>query len=92
MSQAAHHHQAEEPKYYVVEDGVPIPQRKSKSLVRTINSLQDGQSFIVPTAKERMRAIGLARSRHITLVSQKVEDGGGDKGYRIWRQAVESAL
>lgn len=73
-----------QPKYYVVEDGIPLPRRQN--LASAINSLKDGQSFTVPDKDERMRALSLARARKVKLVSQKLKPSEGE-GYRIWRAA-----
>lgn len=75
-------------QYYTIENDVPPP--RGKGLIDTMNNLRDGQSFVVPNKLERMRAIGLARSRKIKLVTQKLKDGSD--GYRVWRLAPQEGV
>ena len=67
-------------EFFVRETGHPLPCRSL--LVKVLTELKAGESFTVPNAHERMRAIGLARTRKIKIVSKRCDD---KQGFRIWR-------
>lgn len=67
---------------YLIEQGIPVPNNGSRkgALRMTLEKLQVGESFVVPSKGERSHAITSAG-----LVGIKVKTASIKYGYRIWR-------
>jgi|TARA_R110001632_G_scaffold60747_1_gene147078 hypothetical protein len=68
---------------YKVEQGIPVPTSTTKPKGRlrmTLETLQIGESFVVPSKGERGHATTSAKAAGI-----KVKTASISHGYRIWR-------
>ena len=69
---------------YEIEEGIPAPTNaagKPKGRLRlTLETLQIGESFVVPSKGERGHATTSARS-----IGIKVRTASVSHGYRVWR-------
>ncbi len=69
---------------YEIEQGIPIPNhgsRRPKGALRmTLEKLQIGESFVVPSKGDRSHATSCGKS-----IGIKVKTASLSHGYRVWR-------
>lgn len=67
---------------YEVESGVPLPTGSGKRYVFPFRTMKVGDSFVVPSAKQRESARAAAINASVKIITRTEGDS-----FRIWRVA-----
>ena len=65
-----------------IDKGIPLPSAKAKKSPWPWDTMEVGDSFVVPDIDARNKAMGAAYYRKMVPLTEKQPDGT----YRIWRK------